>query len=104
MNLLENRKKLHYKLKKICENVYFNPPANINLKYPCIIYHRLSTDSKYADNTRYQTQYNYRITVLDSVPDSSVVDKLLEEFDLMDIAGTHISDRLYHYYFDYKSF
>lgn len=104
MNLLEKRKQLHAKLKMASNNVYFNPPANIQLKYPCIIYHLSNTQSLFAENSRYQTQYNYRLTVLDTAADSELVVKLLEIFPTMDIVSQHISDRLYHTYLDYKTF
>lgn len=58
------------------DNVYFQPPANISLQYPCIIYERARMDMKYADNSTYAHTRRYKVTVIDRNPDSDLVDKI----------------------------
>ena len=58
------------------ENVYFQPPANVMMKYPCIVYHRDSADVQHADNYPYNYTKRYRITVIDQNPDSPFPDKV----------------------------
>ena len=53
---------------------YFQPPANLQLDYPCIIYKRVSEDVKFADDTSYLKTKRYRVTVIDQDPDSSIPD------------------------------
>jgi hypothetical protein len=58
------------------DNVYYQPPENISLKYPCIIYGLESINTKFADNNPYSTKNRYKITILDSNPDSLIPDKI----------------------------
>ena len=50
--------------------VYFQPPNNIQLQYPCIIYDRDNADMKHADNGLYEYTQRYQVTVIDKNPDS----------------------------------
>lgn len=59
-------------------NVYFQPPANVSLKYPCIVYHRDTARTAFADNKPYRTSKRYKITVIDRDPDSLVPDKVAQ--------------------------
>lgn len=54
--------------------VYFQPPNNMQIQYPCIIYERDSVDMKYADNTPYSNTKRYMVTVIDRNPDSVIPD------------------------------
>ena len=47
------RLQLHHSLKRFVPNVYFQPPTNVQMKYPCIIYKRDFADSKFADDNTY---------------------------------------------------
>lgn len=68
------RLKLHARLVAILgsTNVYFQPPPNIQMKYPCIVYHREAEHTDYADNFPTRRVKRWRITVIDSNPDSSI--------------------------------
>lgn len=57
-------------------NVYFQPPSNINLQYPCIVYERARMNVSYADNSPYRHTKRYKVTLITSNPDSDLVDKL----------------------------
>ena len=58
------------------EKVYFQPPSNVQMTYPCIVYHRDSADSKFADNNLYRYTKRYLVTVIDRNPDSTIPDKV----------------------------
>lgn len=66
-------------------NVYFQPPATIQMKYPCIVYNRSDYQSKYAGNNPYILEKAYSVMVIDRNPDSEVPDKIarltLSSFD-----------------------
>ena len=66
------RLELQKLLETITTNVYFQPPTNVELKYPCIIYKRDFADTKFADNTPYALKLRYMITVIDQNPDSEL--------------------------------
>jgi hypothetical protein len=67
---------LHQILETFTENVYFQPPSNIQLKYPCIIYKRDFADTKFADDKPYNHTKRYMITIIDQNPDSDIPDKV----------------------------
>lgn len=58
------------------QNVYFQPPNNVQLKYPCIIYERLYANTIHADNNPYKNTFRYMVTVIAQDPDSAIVDKV----------------------------
>lgn len=57
-------------------NVYFQPPANVQLKYPCIVYKREGIETIFADNKPYDTIVKYKVTAMDYDPDSEIVRRL----------------------------
>jgi hypothetical protein len=79
-------------------HVYYQPPVNIQIAYPCIVYSISNIDTKFADNIPYMRQKRYDLTVIDKDPDSMIVDKVgclpRCSFDRM-----FVSDNLYHWTF-----
>lgn len=79
-------------------NVYFQPPANIKIKYPCIIYDFAKPVLLRADNAIYKENKTFSVTLIDTNPDSIFYDTLLHlpycRFDRM-----FKSDNLYHFVF-----
>lgn len=57
-------------------HVYFQPPANVVLTYPCIVYKRDSAIIEHADNAPHRNLKAYLVTVIDPNPDSSIPDKI----------------------------
>jgi hypothetical protein len=70
------RLQLHQLLETFTENVYFQPPTNIQLKYPCIVYKRDFAETKFADDKPYNHTKRYMIMVIDQDPDSDIPDKV----------------------------
>jgi len=58
------------------KNVYFQPPATIVMKYPCIVYSRSSMDTKFANNVPYSIKNRYQLTVIAKDPDSVIPGKV----------------------------
>lgn len=54
--------------------VYFQPPENVGIEYPCIIYNRDFQQVQFADNGPYFRKTRYQVTVIDPDPDSPVPD------------------------------
>ena len=63
-------------LKEITTHVYFQPPNNVQMQYPCIVYARNGDDSKWAGNQRYAQLKRYQVTVIDRDPDSTLPDQV----------------------------
>lgn len=95
---MDSRIKLHKLLEKILgnTNVYFQPPSNIHLKYPCIIYKYYDGDKSYANNGSYIIRHKYSVQLIITDPDNTIKDLLLSlpycEFDRF-----YAKDGLNHY-------
>ena len=66
------RLELQSLLETITEHVYFQPPTNVRLQYPCIKYSRDSDTSVFANNGNYHHTNRYMVTVIDRDPDSAL--------------------------------
>lgn len=55
------------------ENVYFQPPENLLIKYPAIVYSRSDIRNRPADDMVYSQFTFYDLTVIDKNPDSLLV-------------------------------
>ena len=76
----QRRQQLQTRLEMILGsgNVYFQPPSNIELKFPCIVYKRSTARTEFANNNPYAKRKRYTVTVMDRDPDSDIPDKLAE--------------------------
>ena len=80
----KNRIKVHNMLSTLVDiqepdgddHVYFNPPENIKIKYPAIIYSRNSIDNSHADDLPYLQNMSYQVTVVGVDRDSPISNKL----------------------------
>lgn len=101
-NPIQNRRiQLHQLLTDILgsNNVYFQPPESIKMKYPCIVYSLADIDSRFADNIPYLHKRRYSVTVIDRDPDSSIRDKMTYLKNCSYERG-FTADNLYHYIFN----
>lgn len=57
-------------------NVYFQPPTNVTMQYPCIVYQRDYSHVEFADDVLYKGHKRYQLTVIDRDPDSDIPDKI----------------------------
>lgn len=60
------------------KNVYYRPPENTKMQYPCIRYNRDNIVGEHADNVMYRKTNRYLLIVIDKNPDNPVIEKLLE--------------------------
>lgn len=77
---MNRRLELHELLVEILgsRNVYFQPPVNVRMKYPAIVYSRNDVDNQHADNLPYIQKIGYQIIVVDKDPDSEIVGKVAQ--------------------------
>ena len=59
-------------------NVYFQPPENLKLRYPCIVYSRNKVTSTFADNGSYIRRRRYSVILIDKNPDSPYVEPIAD--------------------------
>lgn len=65
-------------LETMCDHVYFQPPNNITMEYPCIVYKRDGEDAIFAGNRPYNRTHRYQVTIIDRDPDSPIPDKVAD--------------------------
>lgn len=78
-------------------NVYYQPPATVKMKYPCIVYHREGSDVLRSDNGIHRKLKRYSVTYIDT-SSSEVVTDLLEEMQYCGFNNKIVVDNLYHSY------
>ena len=79
-------------------HVYFQPPTNFQMQYPCIVYKREDSLTRYADDKKYMHAKRYQVTVIDRDPDTELPDKV-EELPLCGFDRFFPADGLNHYVF-----
>lgn len=89
------RAHLQARLESFCPNVYFQPPSNITMVYPCIVYKRSAENVRYANNFRYDSYLQYEVTVIDRDPDS-LIPGLVAEMSLCRFERWFAADDLNH--------
>ena len=95
MTPTERRYELNSLLKDICSNVYFQPPENLKLNFPCIVYSLEGKDVRFADDGKYTKTRKYTVTVVDKNPDSDICENL-EELSFCRFDRRYSSDNIYH--------
>ena len=58
-------------------HVYYQPPENVKMEYPAIVYSRDDIRSLYANNQIYGKQHAYEVIVIDYDPDSEIVERVV---------------------------
>lgn len=77
---MASRLELQSKLEELLgsRNVYYQPPENLKISYPAIVYSKEDIDIKYANNKNYNNTNRYNIIVIDKLPDNNVINKILQ--------------------------
>lgn len=104
---LDRRALLSGILHEFCDNVYYQPPANKSLVYPCIVYSVTGIHRRKADNTNYTMKREYEVTYISKNPDAlgpdgdtGFIESLLNRLDNIRYVRRFTSDNLYHDVFD----
>lgn len=92
------RSELSAKLHEFCGNVYFQPPANKSLSFPCIVYSLSRVGVVFADNGPYRTYDEYSVTYITRDPDDVTIHELAL-LSMCRMTNTGKNDNLHHYYY-----
>ncbi len=57
-------------------NVYFQPPPNVTLQFPAIVYKRDNARTLFADDNPYAVHRRYLVTLVSANPDDPTWEKL----------------------------
>lgn len=60
------------------DEVYFQPPSNVQMRYPSIVYALDDAVVEHADNRPYRHTNRYLITAIDKDPDSKIWERILQ--------------------------
>ncbi len=77
------------------DNVYFQPPATVEMKYPAIVYHRDDVQTNHANDKPYHIRKRYQVMVIDPNPDSPIPD-LVAALPLCEFDRFYTADNLNH--------
>lgn len=94
--MAKTRAELMEILKTISENVYYQSPSNVTMKYPCI---RCAFDGDFhlrADDKRYITYGKYTITNIYKSLTNRSYDVIMNAIPFVSFDRSYISDGLYH--------
>lgn len=95
---LTRRLQLHQILQNLLpegKKAYFQPPENVKMEYPCIVYSRDFVKTEYANNGPYKHKTRYQVTIIDSDPDSEIPRKVAE-LELSAFNRAYVSANLNH--------
>lgn len=96
---LNRRLSLNTLLEGMVDHVYFQPPPNYQMQYPCIVYNLDDIETLYADNKPYRHMKQYQVTVIDSDPDSQIPGKIAD-LPLCGFDRHFTSDNLNHFVYN----
>lgn len=93
---------LQNELKKLLgsDNVYFQPPTNFRMHYPCFVVQRRSIKQLNADNKAYLYDKCYTLTYISAEEDPDMIDTVLNHFKMVRYDRPFISDNLHHDVFE----
>lgn len=81
------------------EQVYFQPPESLKMKYPAIRYSIDGLDNDFANGQVYKQSWHYRMTVIDKKSTSVIAQKVSKLPKVQMIGAPYVADNLYHYVF-----
>lgn len=78
------------------DNVYFQPPENLQLTYPCTVYELDGFYEPKADNYDYHRRHRYKLTYITHDPDDPNIEAL-SDLQYCQMNRPYTADNLYHY-------
>lgn len=95
---MDRRLQLQSLLETILETdqVHFQPPPNVRMQYPAIVYNYDFETKEFADNLPYFQQDRYEVTVIDRNPDTDLRRKV-SALPMCSFSRAFVSDNLNHY-------
>ena len=76
-------------------NVYYQPPANLKMKYPAIVYSLDGLDVKRFDNTRLINKNCFSVTHIYRNESENLVETMLKNFEYISFDNRSIVDGIY---------
>lgn len=98
---MKTRLELHEELCSLLgsRNVYFQPPENVKIHYPAIIYSLDTPEMQYADNLVYQRFKRYRVLIVAKDPEFGLADVFYKHFEYCRQERPYSAENLNHWPF-----
>lgn len=93
--MAQDRASLQALLLELVSHVYFQPPDNMKLEYPCILYKRDNAQTRFADDLPYSIKNRYMITIIDRDPENEI-SKKVALLPSSTFSRSYTADGLYH--------
>ena len=77
-------------------NVYFQPPSTVRMKYPCFVFERSGGSQFAADNKNYIFCKKYTVTYISNESDPDMVDTVVNHFQRCRYDRPFVNDDLHH--------
>jgi len=78
------------------EYVYFQPPENLKMRYPCIVYSLNGNFKRQADNNTYHRRKEYSLLYITYDPDDAMIDKI-GDLPYCGMSKPYTAENLHHY-------
>ena len=78
------------------EYVYFQPPENLKMRYPCIVYSLNGNFERQADNNAYHRRKEYSLLYITYDPDDAMIDKIAD-LPYCGMNKPYTAENLHHY-------
>lgn len=98
---MSSRTSLQNELTELLEsnNVYFQPPASVQMRYPAIRYKFEGLRNTHANDRVYKRMGRYQLTLIDKDPESKFVDRILA-IPYCTLVQTYRADNFNHFVFE----
>lgn len=100
---MDRRNELHRLLKSLyikgTPHVYYQPPKDQQIDYPCIIYKLDDMPAIHADNHPYLWDHRYQVTVIDRNPESPLRERVAALPTARMRTSPYAKDGLHHFIF-----
>lgn len=77
-------------------NTYFEPPDNVRMKYPCVVYSRSGIYDLRADDLRYHNRQRFSAMTINTNPDTNWPQLILDHFPYSRFDRSYNADNLAH--------
>jgi hypothetical protein len=82
------------------DHVYFQPPSNVQMQYPCIVYQRDSARTEFAGNKPYNYTQRYQLTHISRDPASEETLAKIAALPMTSYGRFFVADDLNHDVFE----
>lgn len=80
------------------DRVYFQPPENLKIVYPAVVFHLSKIDFDHASDVPYKGAKEYSVILITKDPEPDVIDEILK-IPYSSLDTTYISDGMNHFVF-----